>query len=275
MYQLHSGGSILKVDKPLVMGVINCTPDSFYSSSRATSLEKAKQLADQMILDGADIIDIGGSSSKPGSIEISAAEEINRVKDTVRYITTSYPEKWISIDTTQAEVAKFAIEAGCKIVNDISGGEMDKEMLATVASLKVPYICMHMQGTPSTMQINPTYQDVVSEIIEFFQQKIKTLEEVGVSDCIIDPGFGFGKTLEHNYTLLHHFERFNTLQRPVLAGFSRKSMIYKFLQISPEESLNATTVLNTIALTKGASILRVHDVKEAKQTVDLFYKTIS
>jgi len=273
MYQLHSGSSILNIDKPLVMGVINCTPDSFYSSSRVTTLEKAKQLVDRMILEGVDIIDIGGSSSKPGSTEISALEEIDRVKDTIRYITASYPDKWISIDTTKAEVGKFAVEAGCKILNDISAGEMDKQMIKTVASLKVPYVCMHMQGTPSTMQINPSYQDVVSEIIEFFQQKIRVLEDNGVSQCIIDPGFGFGKTLAHNYTLLQNLQKFTVLQRPVLAGFSRKSMIYKFLNIEPEDSLNGTTVLNTIALMKNASILRVHDVKEAKQAVELFYKT--
>jgi dihydropteroate synthase len=255
------------------MGVINCTPDSFYSSSRVTTLEKAKQLVDRMILEGVDIIDIGGSSSKPGSTEISALEEIDRVKDTIRYITASYPDKWISIDTTKAEVGKFAVEAGCKILNDISAGEMDKQMIKTVASLKVPYVCMHMQGTPSTMQINPSYQDVVSEIIEFFQQKIRVLEDNGVSQCIIDPGFGFGKTLAHNYTLLQNLQKFTVLQRPVLAGFSRKSMIYKFLNIEPEDSLNGTTVLNTIALMKNASILRVHDVKEAKQAVELFYKT--
>ena len=266
MLELHSGNEILKLDYPKVMGVINCTPDSFYASSRAQSLFEAQKLIDQMLNEGVDILDIGGSSSKPGNIGISPEEEINRVKEVVEFVVKHYPKLWMSIDTTHAEVAKYAVENGCRIVNDISSGEMDDQMLQTVSNLKVPYVCMHMQGKPENMQVNPIYKNVVNEVYTFLENKIKQAEMLGIRNCIIDPGFGFGKTIEQNYTLLKGLDHFQELKRPLLVGFSRKSMIYKVLNTDPNDSLNGTTALNMIGLLKGASILRVHDVKAAKQT---------
>lgn len=270
MFTLNSNGKQLNINTPLVMGVLNCTDDSFYESSRSLQLTNLQKRIDQMIAEGVDIIDVGGQSTKPGAIQIETATEIERVRGALDYLHTNYPLQWVSIDTTRSEVAKFAVEQGADIVNDISAGNMDDKMISTVAALNVPYICMHMQGRPETMQIAPTYGDVTKDVIVFFKEKIEKLKEAGIKEIIIDPGFGFGKTLEHNYQLMNELEHFHELELPLLVGISRKSMIYKLLGITPEEALNGTTMLNTIALMRGAHILRVHDVKAAKEVVKLY-----
>jgi dihydropteroate synthase len=270
MFTLNSNGKQLNINTPLVMGVLNCTDDSFYEGSRSLQLTDLQKRIDQMIAEGADIIDVGGQSTKPGAVQIDAATEIERVRGAIHYLQSNYPLQWVSIDTTQSEVAKFAVEQGADIVNDISAGNMDDKMISTVAALNVPYICMHMQGRPETMQIAPTYGDVTKDVIAFFKEKIEKLKEAGIKEIIIDPGFGFGKTLEHNYQLMNELEHFHELELPLLVGISRKSMIYKLLGTTPEEALNGTTMLNTVALLKGAHILRVHDVKAAKEVVKLY-----
>lgn len=269
MFTLNSKERILSASKPLVMGIINATPDSFYQSSRVSNESEFASKIDQMIIEGADIIDIGGQSSRPGAIEVSVEEEISRVLGPIEYIAAHYPDKWMSIDTTRSEVAQLAISAGAHIVNDISGGNLDQEMLSTVAALDVPFICTHMQGTPDNMQNSPTYTNVVNEVFGYFQEKIKACNEVGIKSLILDPGFGFGKTIAHNYKMIKHLQKFNELGFPILVGVSRKSMIYKQLNITADEALNGTTVLHTYSLLNGASIIRVHDVKEAKQAVEL------
>ena len=270
MFTLNSNGKQLNINTPLVMGVLNCTDDSFYEGSRSLELTNLQKRIDQMIAEGADIIDVGGQSTKPGAVQIEAATEIERVRGAIHYLQSNYPLQWVSIDTTRSEVAKFAVEQGADIVNDISAGNMDDKMISTVAALNVPYICMHMQGRPETMQIAPTYGDVTKDVIAFFKEKIEKLKEAGIKEIIIDPGFGFGKTLEHNYQLMNELEHFHELELPLLVGISRKSMIYKLLGTTPEEALNGTTMLNTVALLKGAHILRVHDVKAAKEVVKLY-----
>jgi dihydropteroate synthase len=267
MFTLYSKGKKKEIIRPLIMAVLNCTNDSFYEASRATNLTSIQAKIDDFVYNGADIIDVGGRSSRPGSVEISVEEEISRITDAILYLTSSYPEQWVSIDSTSAEVARFAVENGVHIVNDISGGNMDPEMMGTVSQLQVPFICMHMQGTPDTMQKNPDYTNVVDDIYTFFEEKVIECKNSGINQIIIDPGFGFGKTLEHNYQLVKSLSKFKSLNVPVLVGFSRKSMIYKLLNIKPEEALNGTTVLNTYALINGASILRVHDVQEAKEAM--------
>ncbi len=225
-----------------------------------------------MIDAGADIIDIGGKSTRPGSLEISAEEEIERIAHAVEYLAGHPSGIWGSIDTTNSTVARYAIENGLHIVNDISGGEMDEHMVPTVAMLGVPFVCTHMQGTPQTMQENPQYTDVTEEILSFFTDKISQCAKAGIHDIILDPGFGFGKTLDHNYRLVRGLDKIVSMGYPVLTGFSRKSMVYKLLEGSPEGALNGTTVLNTIALLKGASMLRVHDVREARETIKIVGK---
>lgn len=267
MFTLYSKGKKKEIKKPLIMAVLNCTNDSFFEASRATNLSSIQPKIDDFVKCGADIIDVGGRSSRPGSVEISVEEEISRIADAIEYLTSTYPEQWISIDTTSAEVARFAVERGVHIVNDISGGNIDQEMMGTVSELQVPFICMHMQGTPDTMQKNPNYTNVVDDIYTFFEKKLIECKNSGINQIIIDPGFGFGKTMEHNYQLVKSLSKFKALDVPILVGFSRKSMIYKLLNINPEEALNGTTVLNTYALINGASILRVHDVKEAKEAM--------
>lgn len=274
MYQLTAHNHTLSFNQPLIMGIINCTPDSFYSGSRAQTLDQAKKMVDQMIEDGADILDIGGRSTRPGSIEISDKEEIERVKEVIQYVSKNHPKVWMSIDTTKANVADIAINEGCRIINDISSGEMDHQMIQTVSNLKVPFVCMHMQGTPDNMQQNPTYSDVANEVWVYFEKKIELLTSQGIEQVVLDPGFGFGKTIEHNYTLLREFHRFTSFKKPLLAGLSRKSMIYKLLNSTAEESLNGTCALNLLAMMKGANILRVHDVKPAKEIIEL-YKQVS
>ncbi len=255
------------MDKPLIMGIINITPDSFYKGNINDDIVA---MAERMIADGADILDIGGQSTRPKSTRISVEEELNRVLPAIQNIHSELPNAVISVDTYYSKVASAAVEAGASIVNDISAGNMDSEMIETVAALRVPYVCMHMQGTPDTMQENPHYEDVTKTVTEFFIEKIGACKKAGITDIIIDPGFGFGKTVEQNFELLKNLSCLKILDRPILAGLSRKSMIWKTLGITADEALNGTTVLNTIALMNGAALLRVHDVKEAKQLVDLF-----
>lgn len=269
MFTLNCKGRLLVVDKPLVMGIINTTPDSFYTGSRSTATDEILTQAERMIKEGAAIIDIGGQSSRPGSALICPEEELRRVIPAVNEISKQFPEIIISIDTFYSSVAAEAIAAGASIVNDISAGAIDAQMIDTVAGLNVPYVLMHMQGTPLTMQQNPVYEDVTREILDFFILKTEKLKNAGIKDIIVDPGFGFGKTAEHNFELLRNLEVFKILNFPLLLGVSRKSMINKTLDITADEALNGTTVLNTVGLLKGASILRVHDVKEAVEAVKL------
>ena len=270
MFTLNCKGRLLIVDKPLVMGIINATPDSFFGGSRFNSIDDIAVKVEKMLHDGADIIDIGGQSTRPGSELISADEEIKRVIPAIELISKKFPAAFISVDTFYSEVAAAAVGAGASIINDISAGSMDNKMIGTVAGLKVPYILMHMKGTPQTMQQNAVYENVTREILDFFITKTNELKKAGIVDMIIDPGFGFAKTIDHNFELLKELSVFKILDRPILLGVSRKTTIYKTLGITAGESLNGTTVLNTIGLINGASILRVHDVKEAKEAVTLF-----
>ena len=278
MNSINCKGKLLSFDIPRVMGIINASPDSFYNHQGGMNDESLHTLVKKMIDDGADLLDIGGQSTRPGSERISAEAEIGRVVPIIEKIHQWFPEVIISIDTYQSEVAAAAAGAGASIVNDISGGMMDDAMLETVARLKVPYICMHMRGTPTTMQKDPVYDDVVKTVLDFFIERIDACKKAGINDIILDPGFGFGKTITHNFELLAKLDVFGTITgRPVLAGLSRKSTIYKTLGITVDEALNGTTVLNTLALERGASLLRVHDVKEAREAVLLYdaYKKTS
>ena len=263
-------GVIRRLDQPMVMGIINTTPDSFYNESRRNGKVQLLSGVEKMVEEGVDIIDIGGYSSRPGAAEISVEEELKRVIPAVKSVVKRFPGVMLSVDTFRAAVARAAVDQGVQIINDISGGEGDPDMFDTVASLKVPYILMHMRGKPHNMHQFTDYEDVVMDIINYFQEKIKKLKNLGVNDVILDPGFGFAKTLEQNYEILKKLSYFNVLNLPVLVGVSRKSMIYKKLGVSAAEALNGTSVLHAIALMQGAMILRVHDVKEAKEAVLLF-----
>ena len=269
MYTLNCKGRLLVLNEPIVMGIINATPDSFYSGSRIGGIDAVLQKTEQMIKDGADIIDIGGQSTRPNSKRISADEESERVIPFVEAIHKNFPQAIISIDSFYSAVVKKAVAAGASIVNDVSAGTIDENLVPTVASLKVPYVLMHMKGDPQTMQQNPAYNNVVLDVFDFLNQKINQLHSAGIVDIIVDPGFGFGKTIEHNFELLNGLNFFRQLSKPVLVGMSRKATVYKTLGINSGEALNGTTVLNTMALLNGASILRVHDVKEAKQAIQL------
>ena len=252
---------------PLIMGILNVTPDSFFDGGKFTSEIQWLEHTQQMIDEGADIIDIGAYSTRPGATDVSEKDEMERLVNVIKSVRKQFPEVLISADTFRASIASKAIDAGANIINDISGGTMDELMFLTIAKLKVPYILMHIQGTPKTMQQNPHYENVTENVFAFFTSKLKELKDLGVSKVILDPGFGFGKTLEHNYQLLENLEKFNSIGLPLLVGFSRKSMVCKLLKVKPEGALNGTSVLNTIALEKGAKILRVHDVKEAREAV--------
>lgn len=252
------------------MGILNLTPDSFYDGGRFTDLPTLLQHVEKMIADGVSILDVGGYSSRPGAADIPEAEEINRVTAAIKTIRKEFGTIPISVDTFRAAVASAAVHEGAQIVNDISGGELDDQMLQTVASLKVAYICMHMKGTPQTMSGMSTYDNLLHEMTAYFHKKIFTLTQHGIKDIIIDPGFGFAKTGEQNFRVLNRLEHFRIFEKPVLVGLSRKSMIWKTLKTTPEHALNATTALNMVALIKGASILRVHDVKEAVECITLF-----
>ncbi len=270
MFTLNCKGKILLIEQPVVMGILNINADSFYEPSRFTRVDEALTKAQQMVEEGAAIIDIGGQSTRPASERIPAEEELSRVLPVVKMLTEKLGEKVIlSIDTYHSEVARGCVDAGASMVNDISGGEMDKEMISTVAQLHVPYICMHMKGVPQTMHLDIHYEDVVSEVLDFFISKIEECKRAGIMDVVIDPGFGFGKTRRQNFQLLKQLSVFKMLDKPLMAGVSRKSTIYKTLGIPAEDALNGTTVLHTIALLNGANILRVHDVKEAKEVIQL------
>lgn len=270
MYTLNCKGKLLVVDKPLVMGIINATPDSFYTGSRFTGTDKIIAHAEKILIEGADIIDIGGQSTKPGSFPIPVEEELKRVIPSIELICRKFPDAIISIDTFYAKVAVEAVGAGASLVNDISAGTFDQKMFEIVSSLKVPYILMHMKGIPQSMQQDPVYENVTREVLDFFIRKISDLKKTGLNDVIIDPGFGFGKTIAHNFDLLKNLSVFKMLDKPILIGLSRKSIIYKTLGTSAADALNGTTVLNSFGLMNGASILRVHDVKEAKEATILF-----
>ena len=270
MFTLNCKGRLLVIDKPLVMGIINATPDSFFGGSRFNGVDEIVAKAEKMLNDGADIIDIGGQSTRPGSELIPADEEIERVVPAIKTIAKKFPKAFISIDTFYSKVAIAAVDAGASIINDISAGSMDNKMIETVAELKVPYVLMHMKGTPQTMQQNTTYENVTREVLDFFIAKTHELKNAGIIDIIIDPGFGFAKTIDQNFELLKNLSVFKMLDKAIMLGISRKSTIYKTLGVSADEALNGTSVLNTIGLMNGASILRVHDVKEAKEAIKLF-----
>ena len=265
-------GKLIDLTTPKIMGVLNLTPDSFYDGGLYNSTDRALAQTEKMLLEGATFIDIGGASSKPGTVEISADEELARVLPVIEKIHRTFPETPISIDTYRSDVAKQAVAAGASMVNDISGGNLDAKMLKTVGVLGVPYVAMHMQGTPQNMQDNPSYDTILTDIRSFFAAKIDAAHKAGIHDIIIDPGFGFGKTLEHNYSLLKNISSIQMDGIPMLIGVSRKSMIYKLLQIEAADAINGTTVLNAVALQQGAQVLRVHDVQEAHQAVQLIEK---
>ena len=272
---ININGSIIDLSTPKVMGILNITPDSFYSGSRFNDYGEIINKVKKMIEDGMDIVDIGGYSSRPGAKELTEKDETERVLPIIKLIHSQFPDLAISIDTFRAKVAEESVNAGAGIINDISAGEMDDKMFETLADLQVPYIAMHMKGTPQNMQSKAVYQDIMTEMLYYFSQKVNRLRQLNVNDIILDPGFGFGKTLEHNYEILNKFELLHNAGLPILTGVSRKSMINKLLGTSAEEALNGTTVLNTIALMKGSKILRVHDVKEAKQAIILTQKLLN
>lgn len=269
---LQSKGRLLDLSQPVVMGILNATPDSFYNKGRSSSTEELLHLAETMLEDGAAILDIGGATTKPGAALIDVEEELRRVIPVVEKLHEKFPDVWISVDTYHSRVAKETVLAGASIINDVSSGSFDPGMLDTVASLHVPYIAMHMQGTPKNMQDNPYYEDVVAEVRETLRNICDRCAAAGINDVIVDPGFGFGKTIQHNFSLLKELHTLRILGKPVLVGLSRKSLIYRTLDIEPEEALNGTTALNMVALQQGASILRVHDVKEAVETLKLYLK---
>lgn len=267
---INCRGKLIDLSSPKVMGILNITPDSFHDGGQFTSLPDALKQVEKMLAEGADFIDIGGMSSRPGAELIPENEELNRVIPVVESILKNMPDALISVDTLRAKVAKQVLQAGAHIINDISAGRFDEAMIETVAGFKAPYIIMHMKGIPADMQLAPQYTDVVSEVYDFFVERIKTCQNAGVIDTIIDPGFGFGKNVAHNYTLLRSLSYFANLRLPVLAGVSRKSMICKVLGVNPDKALNGTTAGNMLALLNGARILRVHDVKEAKEVVKIY-----
>lgn len=273
--KLSCGDKQLDLSVPAVMGILNVTPDSFFDGGRYTDEDKLLQHAGDMVTEGASIIDIGAASTRPGSEDIGEAEELRRLLPSIQAVRKIFPDVIISADTYRAAVAEKAIEAGANMINDVSGGTMDNKMFEIAGRLKVPYVLMHIKGTPKDMQIDPQYDDVTGEVKKYFEEKLNRLQQLGVEQVILDPGFGFGKTVEHNYRLLHDLNTFTELGFPVLAGVSRKSMINKVLRTKPENALNGTTAVNTIALLNGAKILRVHDVREAVQAVKIveFYRS--
>jgi len=268
---INCKGQLLNLSRPVVMGILNVTPDSFYDGGKYAEIATILQQAEKMLREGAALLDIGGASSRPGAVEVSEAEEMQRMVPGVEAILKEFPNALISVDTWRSSVARAAVDAGACIVNDISASSLDPKMFETVANLEVPYILMHMQGSPKTMQQNPHYEEVVTDVLDFFIQKTAVLRGLGVKDIVLDPGFGFGKTVEHNYALLKNLHVFqNVLGLPVLAGISRKSMICKPLGIKPAAALNGTTALHMVALQQGANILRAHDVREAVEVVKLW-----
>lgn len=272
-FAFHFRGKLRTFLGPQVMGVLNATPDSFYAGSRMNGVNEALIQAERMVNEGAVILDIGAYSSRPGASDITVKEELKRLLPIVEKISDQFPDVPVSVDTFRSEVARASLEAGASIVNDISAGDDDEDMMKLVAEKNVPYILMHKKGVPATMQDHPQYDDVTQEVFDYLKNKIDQCRDRGITNLFIDPGFGFGKTNVHNFTLLNDLGRFSELEVPLLIGVSRKSMIYKTLGITSQEALNGTTVLNTIALMKGANVLRVHDVKEAVEAVRLFNET--
>lgn len=271
---INVGGRLVSLDEPQVMGILNVTPDSFFATSRCRSEEEIRQRVCQIRQEGATMVDIGAYSSRPGAEDVTQGEELRRLLPAIDIVHEEWPEAIISVDTFRAEVARRAVEAGADIVNDISGGEMDPEMFYAVADMHVPYILMHMQGTPRDMQKAPHYGNLMCEVFRSLGERVELLHEMGVADVILDPGFGFGKTMEQNYEMMARLGEFRLVDCPILVGVSRKSMVYRLLGTTPEESLNGTTALNTIALMNGASILRVHDVREAVEAVKIYQQCL-
>jgi len=266
---LNSRGKLIDLSTPAVMAILNLTPDSFYSQSRIENTDAALKATDKFLNEGAKFIDLGAYSSRPGATNISEEEELERLVPVVEAISSTFPEALLSVDTFRSKVAEEAILAGAHLINDISAGELDQKMFETIAKLQVPYIMMHMKGTPQTMQQDPVYENIILEIATYFSKKIAELRELGVNDLIIDPGFGFAKTISHNYEVLQHLDSLKIFDLPILVGFSRKSMVTKVLNNKFADALNGTSILNTISLLKGATILRVHDVKEAVECIKL------
>lgn len=269
MGSINCNGTLIDLSAPKVMGILNCTPDSFFDGGKYKDLTAIVNQVEKMLDEGATFIDVGAYSSRPGAKHISEEEELNRILPVIKLLTSEFPAILISIDTFRSQVASQCIHNGACIINDISSGDMDVNMFPVIAKLQVPYIMMHMQGTPQNMQKKPIYNDVVSDVLYYFSKKIGELHELGLNDIITDVGFGFGKTVSHNYQLLKHLALFKKLEAPMLVGMSRKGMLYKPLGITAETALNATTAANTVALLNGASILRVHDVKEAVEAVKI------
>jgi dihydropteroate synthase len=272
MFTLNCRGRLLTIQKPLVMGIINLTHDSFFAGSRSASVNDALVQSGKMLSEGATILDLGGQSTRPGATRVPATEELEKLLPVITAIKQQYPEAFISVDTFYAPVAEACIAAGADMVNDITGGNFDSQMIPTVGRLNVPFICMHMKGMPENMQQLAVYDDLLTEVIDYFIQRIEVCWQADINDMIIDPGFGFAKTIAHNFELLQKMEALAILNKPLLAGLSRKATVYKTLGVTPEQALNGTTVLNTIALQKGASILRVHDVREAVECIELTEK---
>lgn len=270
MFVLKSNGKTLDLTTPKVMGILNVTPDSFYDGGKFSNIKNALVQVEKMIEEGASIIDIGAMSSRPNSDFVNVQEELKRVLPIVQSVRKSFSNIFISVDTFRSEVADAVLKEGVDIINDISAGDLDEKILKVVAEYNTPYIFMHMKGIPKNMQNNPVYNNVVGDVLKYLINKIRSFKALGIKQLIADPGFGFGKTIEDNYKLLNDFDVFKILEIPILAGISRKSMLYKYLEITPENSLNATTAANTVALQKGAKILRVHDVKEAVEAVRLY-----
>ncbi|MDO4755186.1 MAG: dihydropteroate synthase [Parabacteroides sp.] len=269
-HTLNLKGDLISLEKPLVMGILNVTPDSFFADSRKQSEAAIEERIQTILSEGGDIIDLGGYSSRPDAQEVSSEEEMNRLSVALKILNNHYPKVPLSVDTFRADIARRCVEEyGVAMINDISGGELDAAMFETVAQLRVPYIMMHMRGTPQTMQRYTDYTDLMEEVMLYFARKVNELHLLGVNDLILDPGFGFSKTMEQNYELMRHLYELKEFNHPILVGISRKSMIYKLLECTPDESLNGTTVLNTYALMNGANLLRVHDVKAAAEAVKL------
>ena len=274
-YTINVRGRLFDLSEPQVMGILNLTPDSFYAASRMETDEAIRERVRQIVKEGGTMMDVGAYSSRPGADDVSVEEEMVRLRRGMKVVREEAPDIPVSIDTFRADVARMCVEElGVDIINDISGGELDKDMFATVAKLGVPYILMHMKGNPQNMQNNPHYDNLMKEILMYFAEKVQQLRDLGQKDIILDPGFGFAKTVEHNYELMNHMDELKIFELPILSGISRKSMIYKLLGTNPQEALNGTTILNTISLLKGASILRVHDVKEAREVAIMVKKTL-
>ena len=272
---INCKGQIIDLSTPKIMGILNITPNSFYDGGKYSLENNAIAQVEKMLKEGATFIDIGAYSSKPNAELVSEEEELNRIIPVVKTLIKEFPEALLSIDTFRSTVAQECINNGAALINDISAGSLDEKMMEVIASNNVPYIMMHLRGTPQTMQDQTNYEHIINEILTYFSDKVNKARSLGINDLIIDPGFGFAKTTDQNYEILSNLEQFKMLELPILAGVSRKSMIYKTLDTSPEEALNGTTVLNTIAITKGATIIRVHDVKEAMECVKLCGKLVT